>query len=377
MQSRLISIDALRAVIMVLMIFVNDLWSLVNIPDWLGHVSADTDGMGLADIVFPAFLFIVGLSIPYAIRSRKNKGHSTLKIFFHITERTVALLIMGVFLVNTESYAQDALLLPQVWMILLILAFFLIWMDYKDPSRLLVRILRGAGILLLIVLALVYKSNEGIGPTAMKTHWWGILGLIGWAYFISSCVFLFSKGKLLVQILAFLILLALCSAASLDWQTPNGGIPAFSMAGVVASLCYRQLTPRNKYFWISLSFFAIILILFGLLTRPLWGISKIHETPSWVGICSGVSIICFLLLVFIMDIKGKTAWYKPIKPAGTSTLTAYLLPYIHYAILGIFSLQLPVLLRTGALGLGKSLLYALLIVIITGLLEKKNLRLKI
>src|SRR5690606_30438444 len=106
--SRLISIDAFRASIMVLMIFVNDLWSLINIPEWLGHVSAKVDGMGLADIVFPAFLFIVGLSVPYAIQSRRKKGDNTMTIFLHIISRTIALLVMGLFLVNYETYQNDS-----------------------------------------------------------------------------------------------------------------------------------------------------------------------------------------------------------------------------------------------------------------------------
>ena len=66
-ERRISTIDILRALTMVLMIFVNDLWSLTNIPGWLGHVDAGVDGIGLADVVFPAFLFIVGLSIPQAI----------------------------------------------------------------------------------------------------------------------------------------------------------------------------------------------------------------------------------------------------------------------------------------------------------------------
>ena len=88
---------------MLLMIFVNDLWTLSNIPEWLGHKDADDDGMGLADVVFPAFLFIVGLSIPHAIRARLKKGDSKLLILRHIIERTLALLIMGVFMVNLEN----------------------------------------------------------------------------------------------------------------------------------------------------------------------------------------------------------------------------------------------------------------------------------
>jgi heparan-alpha-glucosaminide N-acetyltransferase len=73
-MARLKSIDILRALTMLLMIFVNDLWSLSGIPEWLEHKAANVDGMGLADVVFPAFLFIVGLSVPYAIRARLKKG---------------------------------------------------------------------------------------------------------------------------------------------------------------------------------------------------------------------------------------------------------------------------------------------------------------
>ena len=36
-------------------------------PAWLGHTEADFDGMGLADWVFPGFLFIVGMAIPFAL----------------------------------------------------------------------------------------------------------------------------------------------------------------------------------------------------------------------------------------------------------------------------------------------------------------------
>ena len=54
--NRLDSIDVFRAITMLLMIFVNDLWTLEGIPAWLGHKEAGEEGLGLADTVFPAFL---------------------------------------------------------------------------------------------------------------------------------------------------------------------------------------------------------------------------------------------------------------------------------------------------------------------------------
>jgi len=86
---RLKSIDILRALTMLLMIFVNDLWTLTNIPEWLGHKAAHEDGMGLADVVFPAFLLIVGLSIPHAIGSRLKKVDTKVQILWHIFEHSL------------------------------------------------------------------------------------------------------------------------------------------------------------------------------------------------------------------------------------------------------------------------------------------------
>src|SRR6185295_442758 len=97
---RIASIDILRALTMVLMIFVNDLGSLRDIPLWLEHVKPGVDGIGLADIVFPAFLFIVGLSLPYAIDNRRKKGDTEWQLVMHVLTRTFALLVMGIFLVN-------------------------------------------------------------------------------------------------------------------------------------------------------------------------------------------------------------------------------------------------------------------------------------
>ena len=50
---RLASIDILRALTMVLMIWVNDFWTLSNVPKWLMHATANEDYLGFSDIIFP------------------------------------------------------------------------------------------------------------------------------------------------------------------------------------------------------------------------------------------------------------------------------------------------------------------------------------
>ncbi len=123
---RLRSIDVFRAITMFFMIFVNDVDSVKNIPEWIKHVDEFTDGLGFADTIFPSFLFIVGLSIPFALDKRIQSGESKSNIAIHIMLRSLALIVMGFFHVNLENYSKETALLPApVWEILITLAFFL------------------------------------------------------------------------------------------------------------------------------------------------------------------------------------------------------------------------------------------------------------
>ncbi|HEY4322684.1 MAG TPA: DUF5009 domain-containing protein, partial [Mucilaginibacter sp.] len=105
---RLLSVDAFRALTMLCMIFINDLSGVKGIPEWMDHAKRLDDGMGFADTIFPAFLFIVGLSIPLAIDRKMQKGESFNAIAFSILSRSFALIVMGFFHVNMENYNSAA-----------------------------------------------------------------------------------------------------------------------------------------------------------------------------------------------------------------------------------------------------------------------------
>src|SRR3954452_7857125 len=132
LQRRLLSIDAFRALTMLLMIFVNDFDGVTNVPEWIKHAHANEDALGFADVIFPAFLVIVGLSIPFAIKSRLSRGQTKGRVFLAILSRSLALLVMGVFHVNLENYSHSALLPQPLWEILITIGFFLIWIDYPE-----------------------------------------------------------------------------------------------------------------------------------------------------------------------------------------------------------------------------------------------------
>jgi len=374
--TRLKSIDILRALTMLLMIFVNDLWTLSGIPEWLGHKPAHEDAMGLADVVFPAFLFIVGLSIPHAIRSRFNKGQSVL-------------LIMGLFMVNLENIDREHLLIgKQTWQILMTLGFFLIWNAYggsvlkKVPPW----IMKGVGWTLLVFLAVIFQgADRGDGYTWMRLYWWGILGLIGWGYLLSALVYLLLRNRpgWIALILAILFLLNIN-----EFKTPfNGSIKlvvnasnyASVTCGMLVTSVMIRLQERERLHLLGpfLVLFATLLVAFGLLTRPLWGISKVMGTPSWTAICAAITALFFAVLHLVADRGRYTRWSRLIEPAGSSTLTCYLVPYFVYALGSMTGLGMPVLLTTGIPGILKSVIFSILIIQLTGLLQRVGIRLKI
>src|SRR3954464_1608507 len=102
-NQRISSIDALRGITILVMVFVNELANTRNIPTWMKHMPADADAMSFVDVVFPAFLFIVGMAIPFALGGRLARGDSPAALQAHVLARTTGLLVLGFFMVNAES----------------------------------------------------------------------------------------------------------------------------------------------------------------------------------------------------------------------------------------------------------------------------------
>lgn len=387
-SKRLLAIDLFRAVTMLLMIFVNDVAGVQHVPGWLGHTQAQEDGMGFADSIFPAFLFIVGLSLPLAIGKRITAGQSFIQITGYILLRSAALILMGFFHVNLENYNSDVAVLSQpVWALAITVAFFLVWLDYPSsfsPAK--KYLFQSLGIAILLLMAFLYKGGTAAQPTGMRPHWWGILGIIGWAYGIAALVFLLARGKLPIVLAATIIFLGVNIAAHtghLPFSIPilgDASSVSLIMLGVVTSILYSRLALSNRYrsIWILFSLSAAVLAAAGFIIRPYaGGISKIMATPAWVLICTAISLAAFELFIWLADIRGKQNWFRLIKPAGTSTLTCYLLPYILYAVYTLAGFRYPSFLNDGAGGILRSFAVAFIIILVAGQLEKVKIRLNV
>ena len=165
---RILSIDLFRGITMLTMIFVNDVAGVSGVPAWMEHAAANADAMTFVDVVFPAFLFIVGMSVPFAINSRLAKGDSFWKLQGHIAWRTIGLLVLGVFMVNAEDGYNEAAMGMNInlWSLLFYACVILIWNVYPFKKKLLIyglQFIGAAGLLWLGLPVQLHHLPAGAG----------------------------------------------------------------------------------------------------------------------------------------------------------------------------------------------------------------------
>ena len=157
---RVLAIDAFRGLTILAMIFVNTLEDVQGMPSWLYHTPENSDGLTFPDLVFPAFLFIVGMSIPFATAQRLAAGDTVWRLLRHVLMRTLGLLVLGVFMVNAEEgYNERAMPLSiGLWSLLFYISALMVWGVYQFQNKALAAALRVAGVAGLVALALIRQS---------------------------------------------------------------------------------------------------------------------------------------------------------------------------------------------------------------------------
>ena len=383
MGKRNIAIDIFRGLTMALMVCVNDFWSVHDVPHFLEHFATLEDGMGLSDIIYPMFLFAMGMSIPLALERRFHKGETLESILRHILGRTLALLLMGSFIVNAESGIAWN---KGVYWLLMVTGFILVWNDYK-PESAIRRPLRITGIVILSSLAIAFRDPEG---GLFRASWWGILGQIGWMYlFAASAYILCRNRKWALGLLWFVFCLVNIFVAPMrsggellggnfisDFSEAlhlgNGHSIIMALGGVLCVLGEQKL-PKDKLA-IGLAA-AAALALMGALTHRWWIVSKNLGTLPWCLYVSAISVALYSLLR-AFEMKGCTNWAKPLSPAGKATLTVYILPYFFYCFWIFLNPTVPEWM-SGWIGVTKCALFSALCIFTAWCLGKLGIKLKI
>ena len=389
------------------MIFVNDVAGVAGTPVWIKHYFPyDADGMTFVDVVFPAFLFIVGMAIPFAIGRRLDKGEPLLLIWKHIIVRTLGLLIIGIFMVNSYTISKDGGIINRhLWILLMYTAVIFVWnMPPREQGRkrTIILSLRAVGIVMLIILAIIYKGNDGTGYIEMRTQWWGILGLIGWAYLVSCITFTLLR-KNIAGMLGVMALLYCVYAADkagyfsnvwgrqwVDFGSQLGSHSAITVSGIILGMI---LTPHSslkthgaRIRWAFL--YGLGLAVAGHLLHSMsdihkmWIINKNAATAPWCLWCSAITCWVWIGIYWLMDVRGWKKWAVIVQPGGENPLFAYILAPIIYTFFALLAIIIDTNLygRLGesfAVGFWRSLVFAFFATWLAGAFKHVGVRLRL
>jgi heparan-alpha-glucosaminide N-acetyltransferase len=392
---RVVSIDIFRGLTMAVMIFVNELSSVRGLPWWTYHAPGNVDVMTYVDMVFPFFLFIVGMSLPLSIAQRLKRNSSVLALWVHVVVRALGLLVLGLILANAEKADPARMgISGSMWALLGLISMALYLNVYVRSERFptyshILRLLGLAGVIALY--AIFRRTTHDDHAAWIDGSYPEILGLIGYSYLAVAILYIPTRRWVWAPYAWFVMLTTLCVLSTGKmiafpghlplylWPFGNGAMGCIVMAGVITSSIFLG-TDRRPSSGRAMSFavgFGLLMLAAGRVLTP-FGISKIRATPTWSLYSIGASVLLFTLLYWICDVKRWTRWAFPVRAAGSNTLLTYLLPDLWYflmASLGVtyfdthFSLGWP--------GVVKTLIFTFFILALAAGFTKAKVRLQL
>lgn len=406
--ARVLSVDVVRGADVWLMLFVNEMAGVQGTPAFLRHTPSAQDGMTMTDVVFPAFLFITGMAIPLALGARLERGETRASVWRHVAQRTASLLAIGVLMVNGEHASAHGLVPEPLWNVLMTIAVVLLWAAPEaatpetSAARRRMRLL--AGLALLVVVVLVYRADGASGLIQMRPHWWGILGLIGWAYLVAATAYLvaWERPGVLVAVVALLYALSLADEANtigaLVFVRPIvfvgrmlGAHGALTLSGTVLTLALlrhrREGRPGAGFLAPAAGFALACAIAGGLLhamrdVHPAFWINKVRATAAWCLLSAAWTVVAWMLAYAAADVRGRRRWPPSLRMAGENALLIYLLAPFVLSLFGLVGWALganpyEALGRSLAVGTVRSIVFAWAVVRLSGALRARGLRLQL
>jgi predicted acyltransferase len=392
---RILSIDIFRGITMAVMIFVNELAGIHGMPWWTCHAPARLDVMTYVDMVFPFFLFAVGMSMPLSVAHRLKRDPSLPALWLHIATRAVGLVVLGLILANAEK--ADAVRMGMngsLWAFLGLVCAILYLGSYgkSDRWRTASRLSRLIGLAGIIVLLAIFRRTTPGGQAAwLDFSYPEILGLIGLSYFAVAILYVPTRRRVWAPWAWFVLLVAFCAFSTARWITfprhlplyvwpfGNGALCCLIMAGVITSSIFvgaAGTKAARKPIAVALGFAIAALVAGGLLT-PL-GISKIRATPTWSLYSVGAAVLLFTVLYWVCDVKRWRRWTAVFRPAGSNTLLTYLVPDLWYFAIGAAgAVYFNTHWNSGWPGVLRTVVFTILMLAIAAALTRAKVRLQL
>lgn len=297
-NKRLVSLDALRGITIAGMI-------LVNSPgDW-GHIyppfeHARFNGLTLADLVFPFFLFIVGASIVLAFKKRLDAGVSKTALLKKVVVRSLIIFGLGVLLNWTTSGFSPDLRIAGVLQRIAI-CYFLASIVFLYTSNL---VQTGIAVLIIITywILMMFVPVPGEGVAVFTRD-------MSWEVYIDQ---LLLPGKMYFG----------------TWD-PEGILSTFpalvnTMLGIQAALLIGRF-KEHKGQMMSLLIFGTSLLIAGILLSSSFPINKNLWTSSFVLVTCGLAALIWSITIYLVDVRKWTKMARPGIIFGANAITAYVI----------------------------------------------------
>jgi predicted acyltransferase len=306
---RLISLDVFRGITIAGMVLVNNPGDWSNIYPALGH--AKWHGVTPTDLIFPFFLFIVGVAITLSLTKRKERGDNQTKLILQVLRRSAILFLLGLILQGFPYYDLSTIRIPGVLQRIAIVYLFASIIFLKSNIKLVT--IFSFGFIILYWILMTFIPVPGVGYASYEPS----TNLGAW---LDRLIF---TGDHLWK-------------AVKTWD-PEGllsTMPAIStgLFGVLTG--YWLSTKReaaHKLTWMFVM--ANISMLLGIIWDMWFPINKSIWTSSYVLYCNGMALHFLAMCYWFIDVKGYTWWTKPFLVYGVNAITVFFLSGILARIL--------------------------------------------
>ena len=294
-MKRLLSLDFFRGLTIAGMIIVNDpgSWSHVYAP--LRH--AEWNGATPTDLVFPFFLFIVGVSISLSLSKRKVSSNLYLKIF----KRSIIIFLLGIFLALFPKFDFENLrvvgVLQRIAVVYLICAIIYLNSSFKSQLKI------GVGLLVFYWITMMFVPFNG-----------NISGTL-------------EPGNNLAAWIDSFIVPGRMYQGTWDPEGLYSTLPAIA-TGISGMFCGNMILNNSnslKDKIIKLFYWGSIALIIGYFWDYIFPINKHIWTSSYVLYCSGLAMIILAMSMWIIDEKKYTSNIKFGLVFGSNAIVAYVL----------------------------------------------------
>jgi predicted acyltransferase len=310
---RLVSLDVFRGITIAGMVLVNNPGSWEHIYWPLEH--AQWHGWTPTDLVFPFFLFIVGVAITLAFGSRVESGRSARDLYLKVVKRTLIIFAIGLFLNGFPYFGLSELRIPGVLQRIAVCYFFasiiFLTTNIRTQVAITIALLLGYWLLLKFIPAPGFTAGDLTKEGSLPS-------------FIDRVVF----GK---HVWA--------QAKVYDPEGLLSTIPALatSLIGVLTGHWLR--TKNSAYEKVAGLFIAgAICIAVGWAWNPFFPINKALWTSSYVLFTGGLALQFLALCYWVIDIKGYRRWARPFEVFGVNAIALYVVADLIAELLGLINL---------------------------------------